>query len=490
MSINNTALFDAALATIADSNGAWITSPATGSYVAQANAAVAVATEIDAAIPAIVGGATISQRNLLVAITKSVMEGRSPTNTSPTTYAAIATAIGGMFGEYKTRLLNNDVGGGEGGGGIPAPDTSHIIFVSPAVPNGFGSDSTGDGTMSKPYATIAHAQSTITSASLYQMVDIVLFPGTYTENVEIMVFTRLVGWDASMSDSVGNPAIIDGTLVLVPGAYWQDPQAVANVTNVTILGSVSLNYIDLVSNTGRFSFTNCTLSGYTFLLQGVSNITDFWNCWLNLGANFTQTGGVVNWFNTSSNTSYLQLTIEPAPGNDCVFHACGGGWAGPVLVTQNGLETELCEVVLEGFSCGKITKAGTVTNQPTITAPWGCVPENVVMSGSSRLDKQMRVFQQLTVPSDIAIGAAGTTDIVIPLAASILGESNIASLVCICSMIGTLWHPVLIAQDASVTWVFEQTGGVNNIHCLIYTPGAGFNTGAGLDFNFYAWRPG
>lgn len=144
---NNTALFDAALATIADSNGAWITSPAQAPYVGQANAAVAVATEIDAAIPVVVTGATISQRNLLVAITKSVMEGRSPTNTTPATYAAIAAAIAGMFAEYKTRLLNNDVGGGAG----TLLNLSTVLFVD----NGTTAPAPSqNGNIESPFATI------------------------------------------------------------------------------------------------------------------------------------------------------------------------------------------------------------------------------------------------------------------------------------------------------------------------------------------------
>jgi hypothetical protein len=171
MTINNTALYDAALATIADSNGAWLTSPATGSYASQANAAVAVATEIDAAIPAVPGGATI---------TKAIMTGRSPTNTTPSTYASIAAAIGDIFAEYKTRLLNNDVGGGGGG---TLQNLSNVIFVDGTTiittPN-------QTGNIEAPFALLSSAIAAVPSGGT-----IFITPHDYTAQGTITITKNL-----------------------------------------------------------------------------------------------------------------------------------------------------------------------------------------------------------------------------------------------------------------------------------------------------------
>ena len=379
--------------------------------------------------------------------------------------------------------------GGTGGGPIPAlPTISHMVFVSPD----WGSDVTGDGSMGAPYETIAHAQSTITTAASGSEWSIVLFPGMYIEAVALQAFVRVVGWDASAYENATvnqeRPAIIVGAITL--GADMADADALAVMTNCALRGTVTLDYSTAVATTAQVSFTNCSFSSLVTLYQYTVNRTHLFSCVLDGAADFVQIGGEVEWYNTAGNNSNLHLIVEPQGASNAVFRAFGGAWAGDVLASQNGLDAETVEVVLRGFSCGQLTKTGTAVNQPTVVSPWGCLPENVQMNGSSYMNEQMRVFQQLAVPSGVAIGAAGTTDVVIPLAAAILGETNIGSIECMCSMVGTLWHPVLIAQDASVTWVFEQTGGINNIHCLIYTPGAGFNTGAGLVFNFYAWRPG
>lgn len=389
----------------------------------------------------------------------------------------------------KETVISAPAPGGTGGGPIPAlPAVSHMVFVS----TDWGSDVTGDGSMGAPYETIAHAQSTITTAAAGSEWSIVLFPGMYIEAVALQAFVRIVGWDPSCYKNASvneeRPAIIVGAITL--GASMADADAIAVITNCALRSTVTIDFVTLAAATGQVAFTNCSFSSYTFLPLLTTNKVQMYACIFEGGASCTITGGIVEWYNTSSPASYLTLSIGAGVGQDCDFSAYGGGWLGSVQLSQNGQDAPLVNVRFQGFVTGFVTKTGTAVNQPTVFAPWGAVPENVAMSGASYMNEQMRVFQQLVVPSGVPIGAAGTTDVVIALAAGTLGETDIASIVCLCSMVGPLWHPVLIAQDASVTWTFEKTAGTNNIHCLIYTPGAGFITGAGLVFNFYAWRPG
>jgi hypothetical protein len=108
MTINNTALFDAALAGLANSNRAWLTDQMASDYATQVNAAVAIATAIDSKIPTIVSGVSISQRDLLAAITQNVMSDRSPVSMATSTYLDLAISIAAIFTEFSAQLLNSD----------------------------------------------------------------------------------------------------------------------------------------------------------------------------------------------------------------------------------------------------------------------------------------------------------------------------------------------------------------------------------------------
>lgn len=110
---NNTALFDAALAAIGDCNNTWLTAKLPADYNSEAIMGVAIATQIDAAIPPIITKATISQRDLLQSVVKSVMFDRSPHTTPPALYNDIAQAVASIFIRYSADLLNSDTGMGQ-----------------------------------------------------------------------------------------------------------------------------------------------------------------------------------------------------------------------------------------------------------------------------------------------------------------------------------------------------------------------------------------
>lgn len=104
MTLNNPGLYDAVIAGIALSNGAWASETNPSDYAPEANAAVAIATEVDAGIAPIVGGSTISQRNSLQSITKATMTGRTPTSLMPSDYSSIASGIIAVFTEFSTKF--------------------------------------------------------------------------------------------------------------------------------------------------------------------------------------------------------------------------------------------------------------------------------------------------------------------------------------------------------------------------------------------------
>jgi len=116
MTINNPEIYDSVLAGVAASNGAWINDVNPIRYASDLNAAKIIAREVDQAIPTIVNGPTLSQRQLVESITKSVMTGRAASSTNPSDYTLLAESIAAQFSEFSSGLQNS-------------PNTNYIIFT-------------------------------------------------------------------------------------------------------------------------------------------------------------------------------------------------------------------------------------------------------------------------------------------------------------------------------------------------------------------------
>jgi hypothetical protein len=141
--MNNPALYDAVIAGVAGSNNSWLQSTNPGDYTIFLNGADALATEIDAAIPSIVGGVTTSQCSLLTNIVGNVFAGRSVIDINSTDYAAIASSIASFFAVMNTALQTSVTAGGSffqwkgaledvdlaAAQLLPATDSSHVYSV-------------------------------------------------------------------------------------------------------------------------------------------------------------------------------------------------------------------------------------------------------------------------------------------------------------------------------------------------------------------------
>ena len=102
---NNPPIFDSVLCAVAACNQAWLATP----VLNQTASAVALATEVDASIAPIPGGATASQRTLIESIVKSVLSGRNPLSADPTAYALISNAIAEAYSQYSPLLRSGQV---------------------------------------------------------------------------------------------------------------------------------------------------------------------------------------------------------------------------------------------------------------------------------------------------------------------------------------------------------------------------------------------
>ena len=364
-----------------------------------------------------------------------------------------------------------------GGRGIPAPSTSHIIFVSEV----FGSDVTGDGTQAFPYQTIAHAQST-TTPSAADVWDIVLFPGSYTANVQLLAFTRLVGFDPTMGFTC--PAILNGTITL--GASFAAATAVASVTNVQVTGAMTLDFIGASSADGTVAITDCLLSANVTVDALGLNFVTFTKCILE-GA-FEQDGGNVIWKDVSNRFS-TTMTINGRSGTSTLFTAFAGGWGGTLHASQAGVTDQTVAIDLQGFSVAgavRITASGALC--PTITAPLGATLPNPLLDGSAAaaMSSNMSIAAVLTVPSGTVLAGLSTAnDFVVPLTAGTLGADSIDLFDCNLTLLSG-WSSLLKTNGGQVTLSVHDNAGTNEVHLLILISGPGLTTATDLKANFSA----
>lgn len=376
---------------------------------------------------------------------------------------------------------------GAGSGGFPAPATSHIIFVSPASPGGWGSDTTGDGTETKPYATFAHAQSVIVAPSITNVWEIVALPGDYTENVALLAFTRIMGFDTSASQAAVQSVRLAGNITL--GAGFGANLAFAAISNVYIDGDVTLDYPTATSPTGSVSFTNCNTAGTTLITQDVVNVTEYHACTFENGV--ASSGGTTNWIGSAGTSDSSQLHVAGRAGTPTLFQASGGGWAGDVHADQNAIANQTVTLNLFGFSTGSVRLTAAASQNPVVNAALGATPENPTLDGSTAfaLSPQMRVWQNLTVPSGVVIEGSSSEDVPILISGGVLGATSIETMTCMFTPQGANWGTELAAKQISWSFYVRQNGTASEVHVALFNPGAQVTTGAALNLLFYAFLP-
>lgn len=467
MATNNTALYDAVIAGIASSNNAWLFDPIAGDYAGEANVAAVIATEVDAQIPVIATGATISQRILLESIAKGVMSGRQPQSLTQAEYSAIADAMAALFVQMNTKLQNNS------SGAVPLPSITQNVFVSAL----YGSDVTGDGSEDNPYLTIAHAQLSITDASAAKIYQIILLPGEYIENVVLKAFTGLVGSNPNQGEY---STTITGDVTL--GATFAVAASIGWVTNVDITGTVILDYAAVVSVNGSVIFTNCLLESNVTLTQGTANYTYFFNV-VYYGDFFQNNGNVEAYANT-----FKSVEISSTIGTEVYFLAYNTVINDDLTLNQNASIVLLSANLFNSTVVGDVIKNASATNTPEIVnLDYGAIKENVDLNGAAAaLDKQMRIVQQFSIPGGTAIAATSTTPIALAVTPGLLGTTPIENMCSYCSLVGTDWTELLVTHNCSVTFQYVNP---NAIIVHIYNPGAGFNTAQPIGIQFAAYLP-
>lgn len=125
----------------------------------------------------------------------------------------------------------------DGAGNVSAftllPTNAQTCYVSKA-----GNDSTADGSYFKPFLTISAAITSITDASSSKYYQVVVGPGTYTENLTLKPAIFVVGENGGGGGEAG-PVRINGTIVC--GSTFSTVGARWGLANLICLSSVTID---------------------------------------------------------------------------------------------------------------------------------------------------------------------------------------------------------------------------------------------------------
>jgi hypothetical protein len=473
----------------------WITDQVSADYANVATIAGAFAESFD-----IVWNNAVQLNNLelaaITAVVQTDFRGRGPgpfnnpqfQNASNWNVAAGACAA--LILESDIFFAGQGINPGTPGGGGPPFTTTQQVWVAP-----WGSDATGNGSEDNPFLTILHAQTGIIDSSPTKFYDIILYPGTYVENVVVEAFMNIVGFNPSTITGGFLPSRVSGNWTL--GASFGGPQIAQEtlITNIDIDGPITFDYVTLVATDGIIGFTNCQCEANVILTQNSNNTTEFKAT--TLFGDYTQTGGFVFMLNCTGFAGLLTLLTG-------TLNAIGGGWEGSVNLDQNGTIDDTI-VNSHGFSMsrGNVNLITTTARSPAINANIGDLPENCNMSGANAvLSPQMRISHQFTDiapnPTAIAGMAAGppagppfaaVTTISLPVPAGLIGATAIETMQCSCSPIGANWGNFIGPHNCSITVTYRTNGGAANVDVNISNPGAAFNITDLINLNFSAYLP-
>lgn len=246
---NNNAILNAVIAGCTGGNQErWITTDNGSSYAAFNTQVLAIATTVDALIPA--GSITIAQARLMQSICQGVFAGRFP---QASQYMAIANAIVTL---YNVAKLNLEAEGG--GGSSITPLTADLYVDAGSVA------ATPDGSIAAPFPTVTAGITALGTGTLH------IVPGEYSAeilNVEegsINFFADTGGEFYSTGSMLANASVLLGTLnwdsedrVFFDGISLQS----LIITNEAAVSARKSGIQSIAGNASSAVLANCFLSG-------------------------------------------------------------------------------------------------------------------------------------------------------------------------------------------------------------------------------------
>lgn len=246
---------------------------------------------------------------------------------------------------------------------LAIPTRTETVYVSASD----GSDTTGNGAFNNPFATVAHAMTTITDAAVGKKYVIDVSPGAYGQAIAIKPFVWVRGSDPT-SCSLGAAITLDAS-------WGSGSNPVAGFDNVTLaFVAPNFDFRSLSSGQGKLFFNNVTFTGKpVFTAFTNANEVTLQDCYCIAG--YTQTGINMLLINTGmQNNGTITMLSSTLSTTRCT--GIGGGTDGD-FVLQASPGDQLVAVALYGFGvAGNVSISGAATSFFANTQPGGVVLSN------------------------------------------------------------------------------------------------------------------
>lgn len=305
----------------------------------------------------------------------------------------------------------------------PTSSVTQIVYVRSG-----GSDTTGDGTILSPYASITRAMSITTDALWEKRYMIDLGPGNWTENFSWRAWVFIRGSYVFATRLTG---IID-----INNSSWgvagTHSDARAGAQDINFSGTVTLNFASVLSSFGKFYFINCNMNN---LLQ-ITGYNPINQCIVEGGIWFggiTATGVNILWNGVSGQGGTITLNSSTTA---CQFNGFGGGLIGnlavsrisdvppsvtlidcPVLgsvnisgagvilsATNSSLPSRSNITVVGGATLTRLTDAYSLAYIPAVSSQWHTQPDNIA-------DALDILAARISMSGVATLGALGTVTI-------------------------------------------------------------------------------
>jgi hypothetical protein len=277
------------------------------------------------------------------------------------------------------------------------------LYVTPT-----GNDTTGNGTIYKPYATISKALlEAATGASIATPATVLVGAGTYAESLLLPPSVTVIGIDPSQT------VAITGDVSLSSGWTGLSDQEQTGLSNIFVEGTTTIDWAAQSQDSGIVFFFNCSIEAISATGLGTDNEVVFVACFISGLGTFTSvemstqscafSAGVALASTVSHPAEYLSngdsitptfSVTSPSGGDECTFIGLGTAVAG--TLTINGANTSyttsadgipLTVTQLNGAPAPIISSggAGATVYTPTVPGNWAGSPPTTVQQALDRI---------------------------------------------------------------------------------------------------------
>jgi hypothetical protein len=280
-----------------------------------------------------------------------------------------------------------------GGGQLPAVD--QIVYVRQG-----GSDATGNGSISAPYATITHAMATITDALWEKRYMVDLGPGNWPDNFSWKAWVYIRGSTVGATRLTGVVDINDPSWG-VPGSHSDER---AGAQDVSFTGTLTLNFTLQTSNFGKFFCWNCNMNNTLVITaqNPINQVIIQGGLWFggittdggqlvliatsgqsgNITLNSSTTALAFSAFGGAQNGN-LSLNYTAGPGITAVLfdfpvngNVVVSGALAALSATNSSLPAQ-ANISIAGGSLTRLTDAFSLAYTPAVPAQWAGSPSSL-----------------------------------------------------------------------------------------------------------------